>query len=329
MKKYLAQLAFIIPLLFVAGIAMAAYSFVGPTATPPGNNTDGPLDVSSSNQIKNGDLAVNAFQVVSGSEFAQQASFTGLVNGGTAGATSNTSSTINFGTSSTPVSVNNIGNATVSGNYQSNSLKSGGGLKPLCADPNGTFYLCGASVPPVTGSIYLDITQVNINGTIQLGASLSEAINEPVEVTFFAANPSSPFADYIKNNFTAFAESDADGDNTTIDNGSNPDDSSGDATGIDGTNGTQSGGGGGEASGTGTTTQTSPSGIECKRGNAPSTLGSVEIYPGSLNSWDTVPAPSGCSWSQLQVSIGSYTPHASGEGRPIVAETGGYLPPSQ
>src|ERR1700744_5978848 len=97
MKQHLKKLLILIPLVFVAGAAFAAYSFVGPTAAPTSNNTDAPLDISSTNQIKNGGLAVGTFQARSGSDFAQQSQFTGLVNGGTAGSTN---STITIGNSS-------------------------------------------------------------------------------------------------------------------------------------------------------------------------------------------------------------------------------------
>lgn len=186
MKKYLAQLIILVSLLFAAGAAMAAYSFIGPTAAPTGNNTDAPLDISASNQIKHGGLAVNAFQAVSGSDFVQQASFAGLVNGGR----SNTSnSTIIVGTPSQATSVTDLGNATVAGEYQSNALQTGGGTQPLCADQNGNFYICGASVtPPATlPPVYLGSVFESVGGTGQIGATISEELNIPVNVSFSVA----------------------------------------------------------------------------------------------------------------------------------------------
>lgn len=200
MKKHFKQLFLIIPLVFIAGATFAAYSFIGPATTtstptctsgngtPPNCNTDAPLDISATDQVKNGGLAVDTFHSRTGSDFAQQTAFTGLVRGGTS---TDTNSTIPFGTSSKQVSVNNVGNTTVTGNYQSDSLKTGGGSKPLCADNTGTFYICGTTVPtnniqPVYVGIYPATTYSNGSTTNQVMATLSETLNIPVSATISA-----------------------------------------------------------------------------------------------------------------------------------------------
>jgi hypothetical protein len=149
MKKNFSQLLILIPLLFIAGGAFAAYSYVGPTSAPTGNNTDIPLDVSSSTQIKNGGLSVNAFQVQNSAYFDQGSIFSGMIRGDSqAVPTSNT--TIYLGTSSNPTAVAVAGSMFASGTYQSDALKTGGAQKPLCANTTGTFYFCDATPPPAT-----------------------------------------------------------------------------------------------------------------------------------------------------------------------------------
>ncbi|MDB5254872.1 MAG: hypothetical protein JWL92_248 [Candidatus Nomurabacteria bacterium] len=138
MKKDLSQLLILIPLLFIAGVSFAAYDYVGPACAPPGCNTDVPLDGSASSQVKNGGLSVNAFYVPGNAYFDQNSYVAGAIFGPVA-----TNNTVVVGTSAAPTGVANTGNIFISGQYQSETLKTGGGKKPLCADTNGTFYICG------------------------------------------------------------------------------------------------------------------------------------------------------------------------------------------
>ncbi|GEM_PF-2334463 len=137
MKKGLSQLLILIPLLFVAGVSFAAYSYVGPTCAPEGCNTDAPLDGTASVQVKNGGLSVSAFYVPGNAYFDQNSYVGGAIFGPTT-----TNNTVIVGTSAAPASVVNTGNIFISGQYQSNTLKTGGGKKPLCTDANGTLYIC-------------------------------------------------------------------------------------------------------------------------------------------------------------------------------------------
>ena len=207
MKKHLKQLLLILPLILVAGASFAAYTFVGPTGAPTTNNTDGPLDISSTNQIKTGGLAVNTFQSRTGADFKQQSTFTGLVNGGTA---AGTTSTITFGTTANKTSVSNIGNTAIVGSFQSDSLKTGGGSKPLCADANGVFYICGAGsgAPTNINPIYMRVAAIlSETGETLYGVTLSEPTNAPVTATLSAVASNggvNPLA-YLKNMYTANA----------------------------------------------------------------------------------------------------------------------------
>jgi hypothetical protein len=138
MKKDLSQLLVLVPLLFIAGVSFASYNYVGPTCAPEVCNTDAPLDGSASAQVKNGGLSVNAFYVP-GNAYFDQNSYVGGAMFGSAAA----NDTVIVGTSGLPTSVVATGNIFISGQYQSNTLKTGGGKKPLCTDANGTLYICG------------------------------------------------------------------------------------------------------------------------------------------------------------------------------------------
>lgn len=205
LKDNLKKMLILVPLVLIATGAYAAYSFVGPTTTPTGNNTDAPIDISASNQVKNGDFGVKAFQVVGGAQFSQQTQLTGLVNGGT---TSTATSTITFGNSTDKTSINNTGSAAITGYYQSDSLKTGGSLKPLCADQNGTFYICGTSVASNPNPIYVQADiQTDAAGAARAGAFLSEPTNGNVTVNLaaVAAGTRGSAMNFVRNMFTAHA----------------------------------------------------------------------------------------------------------------------------
>ena len=103
MKKYLrSQLMLIVPLLFVAGISAAAFTYTGPSSAPSAGNTEAPLDISTNDQVKNGGLSVNEFHVSGNSYFDQDSAFSGHIFGET------NSDIVTFGTSA-----NQIGRAHV------------------------------------------------------------------------------------------------------------------------------------------------------------------------------------------------------------------------
>ena len=281
MKNHLKQFLIIIPLLLIAGVSFAAYSFVAPNTppgcasgttagTPPNCNTDSPLDISATDQVKDGGLSVNTFQSRTGSDFVQQTAFTGLVNGGT---NTVTSSTIPFGTTAKKVSISQSGNTKIVGTYQSDSLKTGGGSKPLCASTDGTFYICGAAAAPTNPNpIYVSATMqlfgAGMSGT-EAGAHLSEATNAPVTVTIAASSAASGGSNplsYLKNMFTANARF---------------------------------------------------SGV-CYYTSTPTDVGTVTIYGGQTDS-DQIPLPAGCDSSNTYLSISSYSPHTTMGGRSVIA----------
>ncbi|MDB5188780.1 MAG: hypothetical protein JWM92_378 [Candidatus Nomurabacteria bacterium] len=211
MKHHFKKLLILIPLVFIGGLALAAYSFTAPTSGPSANNTDSPLDTSSTDQIKNGNLAVNTFQSAAGAYFAQQVSLTGMVRGGTP---SDASSTVSFGDSGHAVSVSNIGNTGIAGNYQSDSLKTSGGTKPLCADTHGTLYICNTTPPTNTAPIYLSsfssfdpsISSDINNNNYRIYVSISEPTSSTVTATLSATSGNVPAAmNFLKGMFTAEA----------------------------------------------------------------------------------------------------------------------------
>lgn len=313
MKKHLTQLFILIPLLFTAGIVMAAYSFVPPTTAPDAGNTEAPIDTSITDQIKHGGLAVNAFNVQGGAYFAQQVSFADTVQGGAPGVTS---STINFGDTSHQVSVQDLGSTSIIGNYQSDSLKSGGGLKPVCADTNGAFFLCGGSqsvTQTTSGNQSAAILTANyqsMNGSTYVSAKISQPVAaDNVVVTFSYILPSSTAApsalNYIKNNILAEAaatSSPTDGTDLNYQT-SNP---------FANQQVIPSGGGGTSAiPGTTTTTQPPVGNAVCKANSTPKVLGTVTIPFGSTVS-EAIPLPDGCDPSAILVFISSFDPHLSG-----------------
>jgi hypothetical protein len=209
MKKHLKKLFILIPLIFVAGATFAAYSFTGPTAPPSANNTDGPLIDTSLNQVKNGGLSVNAFAAAKNSFFNQDVIFTGTVFGGTPAA----AGPVAFGNTTNKVSVAITGSQSITGTYQSDTLKTGGGEKPLCADENGTFYICGTTkTAPVNNAPMVSIRYVpQADGSYAVGAQVSQPLSTAVEVYLNESGPistTSPvvsFLNSIKNAFTADA----------------------------------------------------------------------------------------------------------------------------
>jgi hypothetical protein len=306
MKKHLRQLLIILPLLLVATGVFAAYSFTGPSSNPTSNNTDGPLDISATDQIKNGGLSVNTFYSENGSDLKQQSSFAGLVNGGTA---SEGSSTIQFGNSSDQTSVDLSGNASVKGTLQSDSLATPDGkTDTLCADANGNFYVC--STGPTTPSqtpIYIEPVEEDAN---DVAVQISEPINQNLTATLemIPGAVSSNYLDNLKNQFTSYADAPgAIAKPPTV--GGSPQ-----AYG----NNTSSGGGNSENTGSGTSPTVPQICKSMVDGQSEAPLGTVTILEDS-NISNEIPLPSGCNLSEVNVIISSYSPKVTQEGRSIIA----------
>jgi len=145
MKKQFLQLAlcsFI--LLFLASTTRA---YTGTTSTPPSNNTDAPIDVSSSNQVKTGGLVVNAFTASGGSYFDKQVFF----NGPVAGSVGPGNSTIQFGDLIDKTSLAITDGLATLASLRADSLMNSTNNTPVCADKNGVLILCSATqVTPST-----------------------------------------------------------------------------------------------------------------------------------------------------------------------------------
>jgi hypothetical protein len=275
MKKNLSQLFIIIPLVFLATGVFAAFSYTAPTAAPTSNNTDGPLDIGSTDQVKDGGLAVNAFQSRTGSFFAQRSTFTGLVRGGTP---SDTTSSIAFGDSSHAVTLSNVGNIALGGTLQSDTLKTGGGSKPLCADTNGTFYICGAAATTVADPIYIHTHYLGGTTGAQyyIYGYIDQPISKDMEITIGAVSTggdatlvsekSTGIIAFIKNMFTANAKN---------------------------------------------------IGVCYITSTSVTRLGSVEIYPSTTMSWNSLQLPTACDPQKILLTIMDYSPQATASGQPI------------
>ncbi len=150
MKKSFSRL---IVLGFLIGIAGVAGAYTPPSGGAFGANTDGPLTISATNQDKAGGLWVKTFQARGDAFFNLETFIQGdilgkdLVGDGT--------TTVRFGGQAGDgvqhtVNASVHGGINVNGVIQSNSLATGpgGGKKPVCADANGTFFLCSSTTPP-------------------------------------------------------------------------------------------------------------------------------------------------------------------------------------
>jgi hypothetical protein len=206
MKKHLSKFLILIPLLFVGGLSYAAYTYIAPTGVPTTNNTDGPLVDTSTDQAKAGGLSVNAFSAAHNSLLNQNAIFAGPVFGGTP---DDPTSPVVIGDSTSSLGLNITGSDSITGAYQSDILKTGGGLKPLCADTTGQFYICGTTPPSKTQPVLLSTTFTTVPAGNAVVATLSHWVRDPVtaEIYYTAAGwqPTLGFLDNIKNLYTAYA----------------------------------------------------------------------------------------------------------------------------
>lgn len=146
MKQKLTQLG--IALLALVLIAPVAIAYNAPEGSPSTYNSDGPLTVGPTDQVKDGGLSVNAFQARGNAYFDQNVSFHGAVYGGTAAAPG----PIVFGSTTNNVDLAINGASEATGTYQSDSLKNDDGNTPVCADKDGVFYLCSNGGPTGGGA---------------------------------------------------------------------------------------------------------------------------------------------------------------------------------
>jgi len=74
-----------VALVITLGVTYVYAAWVGPTAAPPGNNTDAPINTGTTDQIKNGGLGLGSLAVFGNSAFS------GYMKVGSTTATCNTS----------------------------------------------------------------------------------------------------------------------------------------------------------------------------------------------------------------------------------------------
>lgn len=151
------------------GIAGAVSAYTPPTTGAFGANTDAPINTSALNQDKAGGFSTTTFQARGNALFSQETFAGGIVTGGNI--QSDGSNTVAIGNSSYGVSTAINGSISTLGTIQSNSLLSGGGKKPVCANADGTFFLCStpssapsapapvAATPSASIDFYVDGSQ--------------------------------------------------------------------------------------------------------------------------------------------------------------------------
>ncbi|MFZ4500064.1 MAG: hypothetical protein ACOYMZ_01020 [Minisyncoccia bacterium] len=122
------------------GIAGAVSAYTPPTTGAFGANTDAPINTSALSQDKAGGFSTTTFQARGNALFSQETFAGGVVTGGNI--QSDGSNTVAIGNSSYGVNTTINGSISTLGTIQSNSLVSGGGKKPVCANADGTFFLC-------------------------------------------------------------------------------------------------------------------------------------------------------------------------------------------
>lgn len=203
MKKTPIQLvAVLIAIVFLAGVT---HAYIAPTGAAGTTNTDGPLTATSVDEAKAGGLGVGTFLAQKNSLFQQNTYLDASIRGGTP--TSSANVPVKFGDSTYKVDTAFTGTIGISGFYQSDTLKTGGGKKPLCANSTGTLYICGQTPPGATQpqAILLTINFASSNTTI--AARLSQSIEKDVTVHVMAkkGNGGSGLMTYLKNFYTAEA----------------------------------------------------------------------------------------------------------------------------
>lgn len=120
-------LTVIIAIVFIAAISFASsYGYHAPAVAPTGSNTDSPITISVTDQVKDGGLSVNSFYATGTALLKDQAIFEGEVYGNT-----DTPSTLHFGDATHRVALN-LNGGEQSAALQSDTVQSTGGLKKLC-----------------------------------------------------------------------------------------------------------------------------------------------------------------------------------------------------
>lgn len=194
MKTLYARLIILGILFGIAGIAGA---YTPPTSGAFGANTDGPLTIGANNQDKEGGLWVKTFQARGNAYFNLETYVQGDITGKEINGDG--TSTVLLGGETVDgkqytVSAGINGAVNVSGLIQSDSLATGpgGGKKPVCADVNGTFFLCNTATPPSTAST-LSTTSATLNfyvdGSNQTGSYVMVQSNNDGAIHIMELSP--------------------------------------------------------------------------------------------------------------------------------------------
>jgi hypothetical protein len=155
-KKIFQNLAYVLLGSIIAvglSYAASAATFNAATPPPPSNNTAAPINVGSTDQVKQGGLSVLAFIANQNAELDGNTYFTGTLHADPA----NTNSAINFGGTDPNGILRNVALAITGGFSNTGSIASAPlinqNLSPVCADANGTVLLCGAAPVCPAGDI--------------------------------------------------------------------------------------------------------------------------------------------------------------------------------
>ncbi|HEY0980366.1 MAG TPA: hypothetical protein VGE18_03085 [Candidatus Paceibacterota bacterium] len=165
----------LIALGILLGVAGVVSAYTPPTTGAFGANTDAPLNITAINQDKTGGLSVGTFYGRGSALFSQDTFVKGVITGGNI--QGNGTSTVAVGDSSYKVNALINGSISTKGTIQSNSLASGGGKKPVCANQDGTFFLCGdqapqpPAVPPPSQTPYGQVS-LYVDNTNQVGTNV-------------------------------------------------------------------------------------------------------------------------------------------------------------
>ncbi len=127
----------------VIALAAGAQAYTASTGTPSTFNTEPPINIGNTDQVKDGSLSVNAFNAQGKAMFNQHVQVVGSIRGGNPG---DAVSTVKFGgtdasgTFTTDVKVS--GEVRAGDAISSGSLVQPGNPRPLCADANGIIIQC-------------------------------------------------------------------------------------------------------------------------------------------------------------------------------------------
>ena len=163
---------FITTVVFAGMLGVTTSAYENPTASAPGNNTDGPINIGPTNQVKDGSLGVNAFVARNNALFNDKVRIDGLVRGGVP---ANVTSTVTVGSTTEAVGMKTVGTLHTELGFKVGALAHGGSdLKPICADADGILHICGKGLPSlIETSNTLNNSQNLRTQTFKVGKSVA------------------------------------------------------------------------------------------------------------------------------------------------------------